>query len=92
MADIKFVDGMIAKKPHERAPEFIKATLAIRVEELIAWLQAQEHNGWLAVDIKESKNGKWYAQLNEFKPLGMTEKPEGLRDVKDDINPEDVPF
>ena len=36
MSDIKFIDGLIVKEPHERAPDFVKAKLSIKRAELIA--------------------------------------------------------
>lgn len=92
MTEKKFVDGLIAKAPHERAPEFVKATLAIRVEEFVAWLGQQQHNGWLNIDIKESRGGKWYAEVNSWQKLGLTERPSALKEespLDDDMN---IPF
>ncbi len=67
MTDMKFVDGLMAKAPHANAPAFVKCSLSIKNKELVAWLQAQEGE-WCNVDIKESRGGKWYASVNEFKP------------------------
>jgi hypothetical protein len=66
MSDIDFVDGLIVKAPHAKAPEFVKAGLSIKREELIAWLQKQKGE-WINVDIKEARSGKWYAAVNDFK-------------------------
>lgn len=62
-----FVDGLIAKAPHERAPEFVKAKLAIKREAFIAWLEQQDGE-WINLDVKESRGGKWYAAVDEWKP------------------------
>lgn len=67
MSDIKFVDGLIVKAPHENAPDFVKASISIKREELIAWLQAQEGE-WINAQVKESRAGKWYAAVDEWKP------------------------
>ena len=68
MKDNKFVDGLIAKRPHEKAPEFVKCTLSIKREELIKWLLGQTGE-WINVDVKESNKPpyKWYAAVNEWK-------------------------
>lgn len=29
-SDIEFVDGLIVKAPHERAPDFVKASISIK--------------------------------------------------------------
>jgi len=67
MSDIKFVDGLIVKKPNENAPDFVKAAISIKRSELISWLTLQEGD-WINLDVKESKAGKWYASINDFKP------------------------
>lgn len=91
MSDIKFIDGLIVKAPHEKAPDFVKARLSIKREEMIAWLQAQEGE-WVNADIKESKAGKWYAAVDEWKPeqrggapQAQTEKPAAAPLPDDDI-------
>lgn len=65
MTDAKFIDGLTAKQPHERAPEYVKATLSINRARLIAWLQAQEGE-WVNADLKESREGKLYVQVNTY--------------------------
>ena len=62
-----FIDGLIVKEPHERAPEFVKAKLSIKREELIAWLQNQSGD-WINADVKVSRGGKWYVAVDEWKP------------------------
>lgn len=53
--DPKFIDGLIVKAPHERAPEYVKAKLSIKREELIAWLQ-QQGGDWINADVKVSQD------------------------------------
>lgn len=67
MAEQRFVNGLIIKRPRENAPEFIKANISIKREELIAWLQNEEGE-WVNLDLKESREGKLYASVNDFKP------------------------
>lgn len=67
MADIEFIDGLSAKEPRENAPDFVKASLSIKREALIAWLQ--QHDGeWINADVKEAKSGKWYVAVDAWKP------------------------
>lgn len=95
MNDPQFVDGMIAKKPHENAPDFIKCALAVKRKELIEWL---ENHGteWINIDVKESKKGSWYAQVNDYKPQNQEEIPTiDLDNVNDNLTLDDgtpVPF
>lgn len=72
MSDIKFVDGLKVSKPHDNAPDFVKANLSLNRTELIKWLQDQTGDT-INVDIKESKKGSWYAQINEWEPRGAAE-------------------
>ncbi len=65
--DIEFVDGLVIKKPHENAPDFVKCGLSIKRAELIAWLTAKP-DAWVNLQIKESRNGKWYAAVDNWKP------------------------
>jgi len=71
MSQPKFIDGLIIKKPHPNAPEFIKAKISIKRAELIAYLQGQTSE-WINADLKESKEGKLYAQIDDWKPNGGT--------------------
>ena len=69
MSEVQFVDGLMVKKPHQNAPDFVKANLSIKREDLINWLQGQSGE-WINVDVKESKKGSWYAQVNDWQPAG----------------------
>lgn len=97
MTDIKFIDGLIIKPPHAKAPEFVKAKLSIKRVELIAWLQQQDGE-WVNADIKVSQGGKWYAAVDDWKPSGERQQtePEPQRAPpprNDDQSPDDgIPF
>jgi hypothetical protein len=65
----KFINGLIVKAPNDRAPEYVKARLSIKREELIAWLQT-EQGEWINADIKVSQGGKWFAAVDDWKPQG----------------------
>lgn len=100
MSDIKFIDGLIAKAPHERAPEYVKAKLSLKRAALIAWLQQQDGE-WINADIKVSQSGKWYAAVDDWKPGGngtprqnaprATERAKPATAPADDFI-DDVPF
>lgn len=68
MADDKiFADGFIYKPPREGAPDYVKGSLSIKVADFMAFLQQHEKpDGWVNLDIKESKGGKLYAELNTW--------------------------
>jgi hypothetical protein len=67
MGDKVFVDGLMAKKPNEKAPEWVKCNISIKREELAAWLTGQSDE-WINVQVCESKGGKWYAEVDTWKP------------------------
>lgn len=91
MADeIEFVNGLIVKAPHERAPDFVKASISIKVADLGMWLREKHKAGeeWVNVDVKEAKTGKWYAAVSNFKPKQQEtprQKPASAKDIDDDI-------
>jgi len=97
--DIEFVDGLIVKAPHERAPDFVKAAISIKVADLAAWLARKSDQEWVNVDVKESKTGKWYAAVSTFekgaKSAPKEERPAPKRaqpgDKFNDMS-DDIPF
>jgi hypothetical protein len=93
--EIEFVDGLIVKAPHHKAPDYVKASISIKVEDLGKWLREKYKAGneWVNIDVKESKAGKWYAAVSTFKPKAQESqavpaKPAGKFDDLDD----DIPF
>lgn len=76
--DTKFIDGLIVKAPNERAPEYVKARLSIKREELMAWL-AQQSGEWINADVKVAQSGKWYAAVDDWKPPSASTANGGTR-------------
>ena len=74
--DIEFVDGLIVKAPNPKAPDYVKATISIKVADLGKWLREKYKAGdeWINLDVKEAKSGKWYAAVSKFKPKEKSEK------------------
>ena len=67
--DKKFVDGMRFTTPRDKAPDWIKGHISVKVDEFVPWAQAhQDERGWLNIDVKESKGGKTYCELDEWRP------------------------
>ena len=73
MADMKFVDGMFVKAPHANAPDFVKASISLKVVEMLAWLN-QQQGEWVNLDMKESREGKWYVSVSTFEPKPPSER------------------
>jgi len=62
-----FVNGLSAKKPRDNAPDWIKCNISLKVDDLKAWL-AEQNEEWVNVQVCESKNGNWYAEVDTWKP------------------------
>ncbi len=67
--DNEFISGLIVKAPNDNAPDYVKAKLSIKREELIAWLQTRDGE-WVNADVKVSQGGKWYCAVDNWKPNG----------------------
>ena len=62
-----FPEGFIYKKPHPKAPNWIKGTISIKKNDFIAFLEQQEGE-WITIDICESKDkSKLYPVLNQWR-------------------------
>ena len=92
-----FIDGLIVKAPHENAPDFVKGAISINVSSLMSWLSTQSTD-WVNADIKVSKAGKWYSQVNTFKPesrqdmtANQNQPPQGSPTPPMDFD-DDIPF
>lgn len=86
MSDKEFVNGLIVKAPHEKAPEFVKCTISIKRKDLGNWLRGKTDE-WINLDVKVSRDGKWYAEVNNWK--------KEVKEVKEDVKPDfedDIPF
>ena len=74
--EMDFPKGFIVKAPRDNAPDFVKASISIKREELIEWLSSKEGD-WINLDVKEAKSGHWYASVNAFKPQAKQETKPG---------------
>lgn len=102
--ETEFVNGLIVKAPNENAPEYVKAKLSIKREELIAWLQSKDGE-WINADVKVSQGGKWYCAVDDWKPnqggggsgsrggAPQRERPaKATESPADDFEDMDIPF
>lgn len=102
MSGKKFVDGLFVND-RSKAPEFVKAKLSFLADKFIPYLQANANaKGYIYIDILESKDGKMYAKLNDYKPAEASE-PTVEKEMKEDevinieeedeeIRAENIPF
>ena len=97
--NITFIGGLIAKAPHEKAPEYVKAKLSIKRKELIDWL-IEQGGEWINAEIKEGRSGKWYCAVDDWKPNKAGDsspaqsRPQTARKPQQDYfaDDDDIPF
>lgn len=65
-----FLNGFIFKRPHESAPDWVKGSMSIKVDEAIEFLNKhKKQDGWVNADLLVSKDGsKLYWKLNDYQP------------------------
>ena len=99
--NIIFAKGLYYNLPTGNAPDFVRGKLSINVSEFMQFLQQNEKDGKIKLDLKVGKNGKGYASLDTWKPnSGNYNQPHNGIPVIDDnlsipadmIVGEDVPF
>lgn len=92
--DNEFINGLIVKAPHDNAPDYVKAKVSIKREELIAWLNTR-NDDWINADIKVSQTGKWYASVDNWKPKECRQEsrqPARRAPVDEAPLEDDIPF
>ena len=69
MSNIKnFPEGLRFSSPSEKAPEWVKGQISVNVAKFLPWAEAnQDERGWINLDLKVSKNGNYYLELNEWR-------------------------
>jgi len=60
-----FAKGINFKR-NDNAPEFVVGKLAIKTDEAVAFLNENSKNGWVNLDIKKAKSGKYYIELDTY--------------------------
>ena len=90
-----FAEGLIFKLPSEKALDFVKGSLSIKVDEFIAFLEKNAKNGWVNVNLKLSKGGKAYAELDTWEPkdrkeVKADEPPAEI--YEEEIKADQIPF
>ena len=88
----EFVSGLYVKPPHDKAPDFVKFSISIKRADLGNWLRGRDDE-WINLQVKESQNGKWYAEVDNWKPKQDIDhgKDQGFKSVEDDFD-DPLPF
>ena len=53
--------------------DFVKLKISIKVEDFKKWFEQNSNEDWINIDIKKSKEGKLYAEKNNWKPNKVNE-------------------
>lgn len=89
MSDEKiFADGFSFKR-QENAPDFVVGRQSIKVDEAIDFLKQHVKNGWVNIDIKQAKSGKYYCELDTWEAKPQATQPVVAAAV---VPSEDLPF
>lgn len=90
LPDKVFAEGMRLGEISEAARSFVVARIGFKVTDFIAFLKEHESNsGFVNVDIKVSKNGKQYAELNTY----VKQAPPAFMNKKgDEVDTSNIPF
>jgi hypothetical protein len=60
-----FADGFIFKRS-DNAPDWVVGSMSVKVEDAIAFLQANAKNGWVNLKVNSAKSGKYYMELDTW--------------------------
>ena len=89
----EFVNGLIVKKPHQNAPDFIIAKLSFKIEDFTETMELHGDKGWFNVEVKESKKGSYYAEVDTWKPNTNQEPQTPAEDVSQENDDDsELPF
>jgi len=95
MSEKIFPDGLYFNLPNDKAPDFIWGSVSMEIPDFLAFLSKSGLTQKANFDLKVSKGGKGYMELNTWKP----ERPEFLKkeepkveDATKDISAEDIDF
>jgi len=73
--DKVFARGIYFNEKHQNSPEFVLGSITIHKNLLTEWLKEQtvDEKGYIKLDIKKSREGKIYTEVNTWKS-GATSK------------------
>lgn len=62
----EFPQGIFIKAPSENAPDFVIGKITIKKSEALSWIDGK--GDWINIDIKKSKEGNMYLEVNNWVP------------------------
>ncbi len=82
-----FADGMFFARPHEKAPEFVKGKISIDCKKFYAFMKKHVNPaGYINLNLKTSKGGKLYLDLDTWTKEAKEEKK------VEEVDPNSIPF
>ena len=91
----EYLKGLFFNEPHEKAPDFIIGSIAIKRLELIETLQNRTEEN-IRLDCKLGREGKGYATINNYKnEVGKAQNIENnsnMEGATNDTKVEDISF
>ena len=79
MSDDKiFPDGLMFKAPREGSPDFVKGSISVKLREFFEFCKAHQDGDWLNFNVKLSRGGKLYCELDTWKPTKQAEPQQGF--------------
>lgn len=86
-----FADGFILKR-REKAPDFVLGSLSVKLEEALPFLNANQKNGWVNLNLMVSNTGKYYVELDTFVPKKQEGNAQPAAPTPSAVDTEDLPF
>lgn len=82
-----YVKGIFWNEPSEKAPEWVKGRISFKVKDVIEYLQANENErGYVNVNVKISRNGDTYLELDTWQPnqqkIKQEKPPRNIADLE----------
>lgn len=85
-----YANGFILTR-RPQAPEFIVGNVSINVAQFTEWLnQHKNERGWINIDLKQSQNGKYYAEQNTWQPSTDNQPTQAAQNNQ--AEDDDLPF
>ena len=81
MSESKLINGIFFKK-RENQPDFVVGKISINRKSFAEWIKANaKDDEWINGDILLSKGGKYYIQVDDWKPEKKEVANEGTEDL-----------